>query len=250
MTETVCFTVFAVAGGAVLAAPVAAGGLGLGVVSSGAIMAGHRAADQRQRCGRKGVLPRRGGLAGRQERRHRHSGRRRRRGGRLGGCAKLAPFLAPALTKSLVANGLFTNVAEETLAKAVAAVVAGSAGGMVQGAITDGVRVLRGQATMEQLLRNVVINLIAGGRSRAWSGTTSPEKLSPGGPVTTTPQTRNVRVANPELVAQYESIANERLPDVVDATIAAEHATPGRARLAQLEADFNALRGEVATPRT
>ena len=164
VTETVCFTVFAVAGGAVLAAAVAAGGLGLGVVSSGAIMGGGTALlTSASGVGAKAYY---GDEVGWQDVKNVAIDTVVGAAGGAAGsavAAKLAPFLAPALTKSLVANGLFTNVAEETLAKAVAAVVAGSAGGMVQGAITDGVRVLRGQATMEQLLRNVVINLIAGG---------------------------------------------------------------------------------------
>lgn len=70
-------------------------------------------------------------------------------------------------------------------------------------------------------------------------------QVGPEGPVTITPQTRNVRVANPELVAQYEQIANERLPDVVDQALAAERVTPTRTRLNQLGADFDALRTQV-----
>ena len=86
VTETVCFTVFAVAGGAVLAAPVAAGGLGLGVVSSGAIMGGGTALlTSASGVGAKAYYGDEIGSAPHQERRHRHSGRRRRRGGRLGG---------------------------------------------------------------------------------------------------------------------------------------------------------------------
>jgi hypothetical protein len=158
--------------------------------------------------------------------------------------AKLGPFLAPSLARSLVANGLFTDVAEEALTRAVASVVAGSAGGMVQGAITDGVRVVRGQATMEQLLRNVVVNLIAGGIA-GLVGHALAGRVGPEGPVTITPQTRNVRVANPELVARYEQVANERLPDIVDLTLAAERVTPTRTRLNELGADFDALRTQV-----
>ncbi|MGW3959994.1 hypothetical protein ACWED2_09220 [Amycolatopsis sp. NPDC005003] len=245
VTETACFTIFAVAGGAVLAAPAAAGGLGLGVVSSGAIMGGGTALlSSAAGVGAKVVYGDEVGwtdvkdvtidtVVG-------------AAGGAAGGAvaAKLTPFLAPALTRSLVANGLFANVAEETLAKAVGSVVAGSAGNMVQGAITDGVRVVRGQATMEQLLRNVVVNLIVGGIAglvgHALAGRSTPE-----GAVTSTPQTRNVRVANPELVARYEQLANERLPAVVEQTVAAERSTPGRARLAQLGAEFDALRAEA-----
>ncbi|MER5384441.1 DUF4157 domain-containing protein [Streptomyces sp. NPDC002688] len=64
-------------------------------------------------------------------------------------------------------------------------------------------------------------------------------------PVTITPQTRYVQVANPDLVARYERIANERLPAVVDQTLAAERATPGRTRLSHLGTEFDTLRAEV-----
>ncbi|MEH6373202.1 DUF4157 domain-containing protein [Streptomyces sp. KLMMK] len=59
------------------------------------------------------------------------------------------------------------------------------------------------------------------------------------------PQTRYIRVSNPGLVARYEQLANERLPGVINQTLAAERATPGRARLATLSTDFAALRAEV-----
>lgn len=250
VTETACFTIFALAGGAVLAAPVAAGGLGLGVVSSGAIMGGGTALlSSAAAVGGKAVVGDQVGWAdvknvtidtvvGAV-------------GGAAGGAvaAKLGPFLAPALTRSLIANGLFTNVTEEVLGKAVAAVVAGSSGGVVQGAITDGVRVVRGRGTMEDLLRNVVVNLIAGGIA-GLVGHALVGRFTPGGPQTTTPQTRNVRVANPELVARYEQAANERLPQIVEQTIAAERSTPGRTRLAELGTQFEAVRtaaGDNAT---
>ncbi|MFJ9740532.1 DUF4157 domain-containing protein [Streptomyces sp. NPDC101166] len=64
-------------------------------------------------------------------------------------------------------------------------------------------------------------------------------------PVTITPQTRYVQVANPNLVARYERIANERLPAVIDQTLAAERATPARTRLSHLGTEFDALRAEV-----
>ena len=237
MTETACFTIFAIAGGAVLAAPVAAGGLGLGVVSSGAVMGGGTALlSSAAGVGAKAVYGDEVGWAdvkdvtidtvvG-------------AAGGAVGGAvaAKVAPFLAPTLTKSLVANGLFKNVAEDTLAKAVGSVVGGSAGGMVQGAITDGIRVLRGQATIEQLLRNVVVNLIAGGIA----GLVGHAIASKVGPAAWAARYRSshglagVRVANPELVARYEKVANQRLPDLIRQIVARERATANRARLAQL----------------
>ncbi|MCX5001201.1 DUF4157 domain-containing protein [Streptomyces sp. NBC_00638] len=68
---------------------------------------------------------------------------------------------------------------------------------------------------------------------------------TPQAPMTVTPQTRYVQVANPDLVARYERLANERLPAVIDQTLAAERATPGRARLAELGTEFDKLRAEV-----
>lgn len=250
VTETACFTIFALAGGAVLAAPVAAGGLGLGVVSSGAIMGGGTALlSSAASVGAKAVYGDEVGWA--DVKNVTIDAVVGAAGGAVGGAvaAKLGPFLAPALTRSLVANGLFTNVAEQTLTRAVASVVAGSAGGMVQGAIVDGIRVVRGQATMEQLLRNVVVNLIVGGIA-GLVGHALAGRVTPEGPVTTTPQTRNVRVANPDLVARYERVANERLPNIIDQTVAAERSTPGRTRLAQLRTDFDTLRTEVGEATT
>lgn len=246
VVETVCFTIFAIAGGAVLAAPLAAGGFGLGVISSGAIMGGGTALlSSAAGVGAKAVY---GDQVGWNDAKNvTIDAVVGAAGGAAGGAvaAKLAPFLAPALTRSLIANGLFTSVAEESLAKAVASVVAGSSGGVVQGAITDGVRVVRGQGTMEQLLANVVTNLIVGGIAGLVGHALGPQGTLADPAVTTTPQTRNVRVANPELVARYEQAANERLPSMVEATIAAERATPGRARLDQLGTDFDGLRAEV-----
>ncbi|MFD9482843.1 DUF4157 domain-containing protein [Streptomyces sp. NPDC059991] len=68
---------------------------------------------------------------------------------------------------------------------------------------------------------------------------------TPQATLTVSPQTRYVAVANPDLVARYERLANERLPAVIDRTLAAERATPGRARLAQLGTELDALRADV-----
>ncbi|MDQ0893501.1 hypothetical protein [Agromyces ramosus] len=246
VVETAAFTIFAIAGGALLAAPIAAGGLGLGVVSSGAIIGGGTALlSSAAGVGAKVVY---GGDVGAADLKNvtidTVVGAV---GGAAGGAvaSKLAPYLAPALTRSLIANGMFTNVTEEALSKAVASVVAGSSGGVVQGAISDGVRVVRGQGTMEQLLRNVVTNLIVGGIAGLVGHALTSSGAISQPPVTTTPQTRNVRVANPELVARYEQAANERLPNIIDATIAAERVTPGRTRLNQLGTEFDAIRTQV-----
>jgi hypothetical protein len=78
-------------------------------------------------------------------------------------------------------------------------------------------------------------------------GPTQPD-ITPGGTgnrVTVTPQTRSVRVANPDLLARYEQLANERLPDIIDQTMAAERSTRARVRLARLGAEFDALRAQV-----
>jgi hypothetical protein len=284
ITETVCFTIFAIAGGAVLAAPVAAGGLGLGAVSSGAIMGGGTALlSSASGVGAKAVY---GDEVGWEDVKNvAIETAVGAAGGAVGSAiaAKLAPFLGPALTKSLLANGMFTDVSEEVLAHAVRGVVAGASGGMVQGAITDGVKVLEGKATFEQLLRNVVTNLIVGGiaglvgaRLTAGKGVAEPSATEPAAtepsateptsteptsteptsteptatepseaPAETTPQTRNVRVANPELVAEYEGAANEKIPEIVTEVVGNERATQNRARLQELQTQFEQLRSEV-----
>ena len=163
VTQTVCFTIFAVAGGAVLAAPVAAGGLGMGALSSGAIMGGGTALlSSAAAVGGKALA---GDQVGIQDLRNvtieTLAGAA---GGALGAgvAARLAPYLAPALTRALIANGAFPKTSEAVLAHVVRSVVSGSASGAVQGAVADGVRVLDGRATLDQLLRNVVVNLLAG----------------------------------------------------------------------------------------
>jgi hypothetical protein len=60
-----------------------------------------------------------------------------------------------------------------------------------------------------------------------------------------TPQTRNLAVARPDLVAEYERLVTERLPDVVRDVLAHQGQTPNRTRLAQLRREFDQLRTEV-----
>lgn len=166
ITQTACFTIFAVAGGAVLAAPAAAGGLGLGVVSSGAIMGGSSAllssasgvagqalahgADSVSWTDLQGValdtlLGAAGGAIG------------------AGVASKLAPAVTNQLYARLVSRGLFTGVPEEVVKQVIRNAFEGGASNMLQGALTDAVGVLRGTATVGDLVSNAVTNLIAGG---------------------------------------------------------------------------------------
>lgn len=166
ITQTACFTIFAVAGGAVLAAPAAAGGLGMGVVSSGAIMGGSSAllssasgvagqalahgADSVSWTDLQGValdtlLGAAGGAIG------------------AGVASKLAPAVTNQLYARLVSRGLFTGVPEEVVKQVIRNAFEGGASNMLQGALTDAVGVLRGTATVGDLVRNAVSNLVAGG---------------------------------------------------------------------------------------
>ena len=61
------------------------------------------------------------------------------------------------------------------------------------------------------------------------------------------PQTRHLRVANPELVAEYEQLATRKLPAAVREVLEAEGSTAGRTRLAQLRVEFDQLRAEVGS---
>jgi hypothetical protein len=251
VTQTVCFTIFVIAGGAVLAAPVAAGGLGLGAVSSGALLGGGTALlTSAAGVGAKVVYGDEAGWADLKNVAIDSAVGAASGAVGAGVAAKLTPYLAPALTRSLVASGMFKGVTEKVLSHEVHAVVSGSAGGMVQGAISDGVKVLQGKATFEQLLRNVVTNLIVGGITGLVGRRLTTGRAVGAGPVETTPQTRNVRVANPELVARYEQVANAKMPQIVNDVVANEAvSTPGRARLTKLGTDFDALRAEVGDAR-
>jgi hypothetical protein len=192
VTSTACFTIFALAGGAVLAAPVAAGGLGMGAVSSSAVMGGATALlTSAAGVGAKAVQGDEVGWA--DVRTMTIETVVGAAGGAVGAgvAARVAPFVSSALVRTILANDLIPGASEEALTAAVRAVVSGSAAGAVQGAIGDAVRVLRGQATMEQLVRNVVVNLVAGGvvglvgsRLAPGSATEPPATARPGGETT------------------------------------------------------------------
>jgi hypothetical protein len=132
-------------------------------------------------------------------------------GGALGAgvAARITPYIAPALTRSIMASGTL-RVAEPALAATVNGIVAGSSAGVVQGAVMDGIRVLDRRATFEQLLRNVVANLIAGGIIGAIAGRlsgTPPGGPPPpsGGPPPTSggPSTQNVLVVGAETAGEF-----------------------------------------------
>lgn len=59
------------------------------------------------------------------------------------------------------------------------------------------------------------------------------------------PQTRTLSVTQPQLVAQYEQLVNQRLPQVVQDVIAAQRPTPGRIRLAAIRQQLDSLRTQV-----
>jgi hypothetical protein len=56
-----------------------------------------------------------------------------------------------------------------------------------------------------------------------------------------TPQTRRLAVSQPELLAQYERLVNDRLPAVIDDVLRRQGSTPRRRRLAELRTRFDEL---------
>ena len=60
-----------------------------------------------------------------------------------------------------------------------------------------------------------------------------------------TPQSRRLAVSQPQLVAQYEQLATNKIPGLVRDLLAAERQTARRARLAQLRVEFDQLRAQV-----
>jgi hypothetical protein len=61
----------------------------------------------------------------------------------------------------------------------------------------------------------------------------------------TTPQTRRIAVARPDLVAEYEKLIDAKLPSVMQGVLARQAATPNRTLLAQLRVQFDQLRRQV-----
>ncbi|MFD3758108.1 DUF4157 domain-containing protein [Streptomyces sp. NPDC058622] len=101
----------------------------------------------------------------------------------------------------------------------------------------------------QQAVRDTFVSNMHGALGATKTGAASAGLVQPAPRLLTT-QTRHVTVANPELVARYERLANERLPAVIDQTLAAERATPGRARLAHLGTQLDTLRAEVGNAPT
>ncbi|MEU7603602.1 hypothetical protein [Streptomyces sp. NPDC041003] len=101
----------------------------------------------------------------------------------------------------------------------------------------------------QQAVRDTFVSNMHGALGATKTGAASAGLVQPAPRLLTT-QSRHVTVANPELVARYERLANERLPAVIDQTLAAERATPGRARLAQPGTQFDTLRVEVGNAPT
>ncbi|MGB5953660.1 MAG: hypothetical protein WBG57_14230 [Ornithinimicrobium sp.] len=178
ITSTACFTIACVAGGAVLAAPVAAGGLGMSVAGSGAVMGGSTAlvsamstttgralagedldmVDEIVGWGRAGVLGAMGGAAG----------------GAI--ASKIAGPLAGRLAARLGTS--FPGVTNEVLKTTIANALEGGLSNTLQGAIVDTVTAIEGDMTTEQFLENLATNMIAGGISGAVQGRL---RTSPGG---------------------------------------------------------------------
>jgi hypothetical protein len=59
------------------------------------------------------------------------------------------------------------------------------------------------------------------------------------------PQSRTLAVSQPQLVARYQELVNQRLPQVMQDVLAGQRPTANRARLAQLRQQFDQLRSQV-----
>jgi len=163
VVSTASFTIACVAGGAVLMAPVAVGGAGLGAASSGAIMGGSTTllaamSDTAGRglvgedlqwskemlgWGKKGIVGAVGGGAG----------------GAI--VSKLSSPLASRLAGRLASR--FPNMPAEILHTHVKNALEGALSNAVQGAIVDTAQAMEGNITPAQFLQNVTTNLISGG---------------------------------------------------------------------------------------
>lgn len=63
--------------------------------------------------------------------------------------------------------------------------------------------------------------------------------------VTISPQTRRLALSEPALLAEYERVANSKMPTVVADVLSAQRSTPNRARLLVLRRQFDQLRQSV-----
>lgn len=163
VVSTASFTIACVAGGAVLMAPVAVGGAGLGAASSGVIMGGSTTliAAMSDTAGR--------GLAGEDLRWSKEVLGWGKKGivGAVGGGAggaivsKLSGPLASRLAARLAPR--FPNMPAEILHTHVKNALEGGLSNAVQGAIVDTAQAMEGNVTPSQFLQNLATNLVSGG---------------------------------------------------------------------------------------
>jgi len=171
ITKTASFTIVCVLGGAALAAPVAAGGAGLGVVTSGAIMGGGTAllesvststgeavagfdvsiGEAALKALKKTALGAIGGGLG------------------AGIASRLSGPVVNGLYKSL-GSKMFVGLSEEAAKKIIANSFEGGVSNAIQGALIDIEDMITGETTWEDLVQNIVVNLIAGGAAGAIQG--------------------------------------------------------------------------------
>lgn len=171
ITKTASFATVCVLGGAVLAAPVAAGGAGLGVATSGAIMGGGtallesvststgeavagfdvRIGESALKAIKKTALGTLGGGLG------------------AGIASRLSGPVVNGLYKSL-GSKLFVGWSEEAAKKIIANSFEGGVSNAIQGAVIDIEDMITGETTWEDLVQNIVVNLIAGGAAGAIQG--------------------------------------------------------------------------------
>lgn len=172
VTKTGCFAIAAVAGGAVLAAPAAAGGLGMGLMGSGAISTGGAAllqssAEQYGRATFGGEDITLGGAV-------EEIAWDTAFGAASGAIGGLANRLLPGVTDAVFARmppSVVSRFGEEAVRATIQNMLEGSFSNVVAGAIQDGVGVVRGKdVSIQDFCLHVATNLIAGGFAGAVQG--------------------------------------------------------------------------------
>jgi hypothetical protein len=116
----------------------------------------------------------------------------------------------------------------------------------VPGPVAQGLRANPGPATLARLHDEA---LAAGAGADAADQLTRRAAqqfgLNPDDVLQLAPQTRRAAVANPQLLADYERLANERMAAITRDVLGAQRATPARLRLQVLFQDFESLRRSV-----
>jgi len=164
VTKTASFATVGVLGGAVLAAPLAAGGAGLGLATSGAISGGGAALlDSIASSTGEAIFIGQQSLGDAALKAIKDTAVGAITGGASAGFAsRLAGPVVDGLYKAL-GSKLFGEMAEEAAKQIIRNSFEGGIGNAIQGAFTDVIGMLTSDTTWGQLAEHIVENLIAGG---------------------------------------------------------------------------------------